>query len=122
MALPDLNSPTKVEGKNVIVSDVPTTASGVLSNSSGSNETLRLSSIYVSNIDGTNNCDVTSYIVDNTTSASGYLASTVVVPADASLLPLTKDSNIYITENQTLYIQSSAAGDLSAIISYEQIS
>lgn len=122
MALPDLNSPTKVEGKNVIVSDVPTTASGVLSNSSGSNETLRLSSIYVSNIDGTNACDVTSYIVDNTTSASGYLASTVVVPADASLLPLTKDSNIYITENQTLYIQSSADGDLSAIISYEQIS
>lgn len=122
MALPDLNSPTKVEGKNVIVSDVPTTASGVLSNSSGSNETLRLSSIYVSNIDGTNACDVTSYIVDNTTSASGYLASTVAVPADASLLPLTKDSNIYITENQTLYIQSSADGDLSAIISYEQIS
>lgn len=122
MALPDLNNPTKVEGKNVIVSDIPTSASGVLENASGSNKTLRLSSFYVSNIDGDNAADITSYIVDNTVFASGYLAKTISVPADATLMTITKDANIYLTENQTLYVQSSAAGDLSAIISYEEIS
>jgi hypothetical protein len=122
MPLPDLNDPNKVEGKNVLVANVPTTASGILVNPSGSNETLRLSSYYVSNIDGTNACDITSYIVDNSTSASGFLANTISVPADASLLPLTKDSNIYIMENQTLFVRASASGDLSVILSYEEIS
>jgi hypothetical protein len=121
MALPDLNDPTKVEGKNVLISNIPTSASGVLVNSNGSNKTLRLSSFYVSNIDGVNACDITSYIVDATIGASGYLARTIAVPADASLLPLTKDSHIYIMENQTLYVQASVSGDLSAIISYEEI-
>jgi len=124
MPLPNLNSPTKVEGKNVLIADVPTTASGILVNPSGSNLTLRLSSYYVSNIDGTNACDVTSYIVGSgsTPAATGYLANTISVPADASLLPLTKDSNIYIMENQTLFVRASASGDLSVILSYEQIS
>lgn len=122
MALPDLNSPTKVEGKNVIVASVPINASGVLENASGSSKTLRLSSIYASNIDGTNNADVTSYIVDNTVSASGYLAKDITVPAKSTLLPLTKDANIYLDENQTLYVQASAADDICVIVSYEEIS
>ncbi|NDD52912.1 hypothetical protein EBZ39_03360 [bacterium] len=122
MPLPNLNSPTKVEGKNVLIADVPTTASGILVNPSGSNKTLKLSSYYVSNIDGTNACDITSYIFDNSTSATGYLANTISVPSDASLLPLTKDSNIYIMENQTLFARASASGDLSIILSYEEIS
>ena len=124
MALPDLNDPTKVEGKNVLISDVPTSASGILVNPSGSNLTLRLSSYYVSNIDGTNACDVTSYIVNSgvVPAVTGYLANTISVPADASLLPLTKDSNIYIMENQTLFVRASASGDLSVILSYESIS
>lgn len=122
MALPDLNSPTKVEGKNVIVASVPTSASGVLANASGSSKTLRLSSIYASNIDGTNDANVTSYIVDNTVSASGYLAKDISVPAKATLLPLTKEANIYLDENQTLYVQASAADDICVIVNYEEIS
>lgn len=121
MALPDLNSPTKVEGKNVLVQEVPTSASGVLTNSSGSNATLRLSSIYVSNIDGSTSSDITAYIVDGS-NVTGYISKTIAVPADASLLTLTKDSNIYLMENNTLYLQAGSSGDLSCIIGYEEIS
>lgn len=121
MPLPDLNNPTKVEGKNILISDVAVAASGYLINASGSNKTLRLSSIYCSNIDGNNAADINAYIVDNV-SNTGYLAKTVSVPADASLLPLTKDSNIYMMEGDSLYLQSSASGDVSAIIVYEEIS
>ena len=120
MALPDLNSPTKVEGKNVLVQEVPTTATGVLTNSNGSNATLRLSSIYVSNIDGSTSSDITAYIVDGS-NVTGYIASTIAVPADASLMTITKDSNIYLMEDNTLYLQASSSGDLSSIVSYENI-
>jgi hypothetical protein len=123
MALPNLNRPTKVEGRNVIVTSIPVTASGYLVNPSGSNETLRISNIYVSNIDGVNGCDVNCYIVDNSISpaATGYIAFTVSVPADASLLPLTKNESTYLMENQTLFLRASTSGDLSAIINYEEI-
>lgn len=124
MPLPNLNTPSKVEGRNVIVTSIPTTPSGYLVNPSGSNETLRISNIYVSNIDGINACDVNCYIVDNSRSpaATGYIAFTVSVPADASLLPLTKNESTYLMENQTLFLGASASGDLSSIINYEDIS
>lgn len=124
MPLPNLNNPTKVEGRNVIVTSLPTSPSGYLTNPSGSNETFRISSIYASNIDGTNACDVNLYIVNSAVSpaATGYLAYTVTVPADASLLPLTKDSNTYLMENQTLFASASAVNDISLIINYEDIS
>lgn len=124
MPLPNLNIPSKVEGRNVIVTSIPTTPSGYLVNPSGSNKTLRISNIYVSNIDGINACDVNCYIVDNSRSpaATGYIAFTVSVPADASLLPLTKNESTYLMENQTLFLGASASGDLSSIINYEDIS
>lgn len=124
MPLPNLNSPTKVEGKNIIISSIPIVASGYLTNPSGSNKTFRISNIYTSNIDGANACDVNLYIVNSGVSpaATGYLAYTVSVPADASLLPLTKNESIYLMENQTLFLRAGASGDLSAIINYEDIS
>jgi hypothetical protein len=124
MPLPNLNSPTKVEGRNVLVTSIPTSASGCLVNPSGSNETFRISNIYVSNIDGVNACDVNCYILDNSTSpaATGYLAFTVSIPADASLVLLTKNENTYLMENQTLFLGASADNDLSAVINYEDIS
>ncbi len=124
MPLPNLNNPTKVEGRNVIVSSLGTAAANYLSNPSGSNETLRISSIYATNIDGSGACDVNMYIVNSGVSpaATGYLAYTISVPADASLLPLTKDSNTYLMESQSLFASASATGDISLIINYEDIS
>ena len=42
--------------------------------------------------------------------------------AKSTLLPLTKDANIYLDENQTLYVQASVADDICVIVSYEEIS
>lgn len=121
MAIPNLNSPSKVEGKNVLIADVPSSGLLCLSNSQSSSKTLRLSSIYCSNIDGTNAADISLYMT-NAQNDTGYLAKTVSVPADASLLPLTKDTNIYMMEGDSLYLQSSANGHVSAVVVYEEIS
>jgi hypothetical protein len=121
MAIPDLNNPNKVEAKNKILQHVPTSATGVLNNTTSSNLTYRIISLSVANIDGTNAVDVDAYIVDNV-GATGYLAKTISVPADASLLIVEKEHPVYLMENNTLYLGASASGDLSAVISYEEIS
>ena len=45
----------------------------------------------------------------------------VICPADATLVVIDKNVGLYITEDDVLKIQASAAGDLSAVCSYEEI-
>ena len=51
--------------------------------------------------------------------ATTYLAKTISVPADASLV--VSDTPIYLREGDNLQAQASAAGDLDLTISFELI-
>ena len=42
--------------------------------------------------------------------------------ADATLVVISKDTSIYLLEDRAIYVAASAAGDLSATCSYDQIS
>jgi hypothetical protein len=77
----------------------------------------------VSNVDGTSAADVT---VDINTSAAGSgtsyaLASTIAVPADATLSVIDKTNSFYLEEDKSIIGGASAAGDLEIVISYEEI-
>lgn len=118
MALPNLNSPTKVEGKNATQA-VGTSATAIVSNAASSGKSLRVVGLWVANIDGSSAADVTADVYDGTT---GYkLASTVSVPADATL-ELIGQRPLYLKEGDSLRLTASAAGDLEAVVSYEEIS
>ena len=82
---------------------------------------LKINSIIVANVDGTDAADVTVafYNADNTTAY--HLAKTVQVPADSTLVVLGKDSPIYLEEGDKIQALASAAGDLEIIISYEEL-
>ena len=82
---------------------------------------LKINSIIVSNVDGTNGADATVafYNADNTTAF--HLAKTVLVPADSTLVVLGKDAPIYLEEGDKIQALASAAGDLEIIISYEEL-
>jgi len=89
---------------------------------------LKINRITVANVDGSSAADVDVAIVTTTsftnTTVTGadsttYLAKTISVPADASLV--ISDTPIYIRESDTLQAQASAAGDLDLIISFELI-
>jgi hypothetical protein len=59
--------------------------------------------------------------VDLFRSSTAYpIASTISVPADATLDIMSKA--IYLEEGDTLRCTASAAGDLTAVCSYEEIS
>ena len=88
---------------------------------------VKINRITCANVDGTNAADLNLYVDGMGSGASGvtttgadatvYLAKTVSVPADATLVVL--DTPIYLMEADVLKGGASAASDLDLFISYE---
>jgi hypothetical protein len=117
MAAPNIVNVATITGKTAVQS-VGTSATAVVSNAAASNKVIKINSLYISNIDGTSAADLT---VDIFRSSVAYrIASTISVPADATLDVLTKP--IYLEEGDDLRLTASASGDLQAVCSYEEIS
>ena len=81
---------------------------------------VKVNSIIVANVDGTNAADVDVSFVD---SSSGnlviHLAKVVSVPAKSTLIVLGKDAPIYLEEGDKIQAKASAAGDLEILVSFE---
>lgn len=117
MAAPNVVNVTTITGKTDVQS-VTTSATAITT--CATDKVYKINSLIVSNIDGTNAADIT---VDLYRSATAYhIASTVSVPADATLVVISKDMGIYLEESDALRLTASADGDLQAICSYEIIS
>lgn len=123
MANPNIVAVASIYGKTAYDADVATSASSVVSNAASSGEILKINSLIIANIDGTNNADIT-VTLRNAAGSTIYstLAYTIAVPSDATLVVISKDSSIYLEEDMSLYLQASASGDLAATCSYEVIS
>lgn len=116
MAAPNIVNVSAIYGKTAVLA-VTTSATAIVTNSAASGKVLKVNSLYVANVDGTNNADVT---IDIFRSSTAYrLASTVVVPADAVLDVLS--SSIYLEEGDSLRLTANANSDLEAVCSYEEI-
>ena len=118
MAAPNLVNVTSIYGKTMGY-DLTTSIQGILANHAGSNKLLKINSIYVTNIDGTNSADVTIQFYNGSTAYE--LAHTVHVPADSTLIVLGKDAPIYLEEGHIIRGSASAASDLQVVISYEEL-
>lgn len=118
MALPNLSNPTKVEGKNAVQA-VGTSATAIVSNASASGKTIRVNLLAIANVDGSSAADITVDLYDGTTAR--HIAKTISVPADATL-ELIGQRPLYLKEGDSLRLTASAAGDLEAVVSYEEIS
>ena len=87
---------------------------------------VKVKRITVANVDGSSSADVDLFVdgmgngatgITATGSATVYLAKTVSVPADATLV--ISDTPIYLMEGDILKGGASAASDLDLFISYE---
>ena len=117
MAAPNIVGVTTITGKTAVQA-VTTSATAIVTNSAASGKVFKVNALYVSNVDGTNNADLT---VDIYRSSTAYhIAKTVNVPADATLDIISKA--IYLEEGDTLRLTASADSDLEAVCSYEEIS
>ena len=129
MANPNIVNVTSIVGgnlgfnlSNTLTATLATVGSGVV---------VKVNRITVANVDGTNAADVDLFVDGLTTAgatgfagtgadATVYLAKTVSVPADATLVLV--DTPIYLMEGDILKGGASASGDLDLFISYEVIS
>ena len=117
MAAPNIVNVATITGKTAVQA-VGTSATAIVTNSAASGKVFKINALYVSNVDGTNNAEIT---VDLFRSSTAYrIANTVVVPADASLDVISKA--IYLEEGDSLRLTANAASDLEAVCSYEEIS
>jgi len=124
MAAPNIVNVTTITGITTAIGLTTTTPVTFLSNASSSNKVFKINSLMAVNTDGVANVDVT---IRYHTSAAGAgssvpIATTITVPADASLVILGKDNPIYLEENRSLTAQATVADDAAIICSYEDIS
>jgi hypothetical protein len=121
MSAPNIVNVTTITGKTSGI-DLTTGGVDIIENPAASGKVFKINTLIVANIDGTNNADVTVNFVDATGPATRKLANTITVPADASLGVITKDTAIYLEEGDKITGVASADGDLTATVSYEELS
>ena len=117
MANPNIVAVSSIYANTVMDADVAASAVSLLT--CGSNKVQKINSLVIANIDGTNAASIDVWITRS--SADYYLAKTISVPADATLVVIDKNIGLYLMESDVLKIKASAAGDLSAVCSYEEI-
>ena len=107
MANPNIVAVTSIYGKTTYFTPTGTTAVVLLANTSASGKVLKINQIVVANVNGTSAADATVSIYTNGGVAQGSapsggtaypIASTISVPADASLIVADKTTAIYLEE------------------------
>jgi|TARA_R100000231_G_scaffold7844_1_gene10778 hypothetical protein len=127
MANPNIVSVTSIKGESVGFNLSATTTTTLMT--VASNKVVKINRITVANVDGTNAADVTVSITkanftpdgisDFDTSGTFFIAKTISVPADSTLVLL--DTPIYLMESDVLKGGAGAASDLDLFVSYESI-
>ena len=124
MANPNLVNVATINGGNLGFNLSATATATLLT--VASDVILKINRITVANVDGSSSANVDLFVdgmgsgatgISATGAATVYLAKTVAVPADSTLVLV--DSPIYLMEADILKGGASAAGDLDLFISYE---
>ena len=124
MANPNIVNVTSILGDNSSTSLTSTSATSIVSNAASSGKVLKINTLIVSNVDGTNACDITinKYSAAALGGTAFAIASTISVPADASLIVIDKTTAIYLKENESIGATAGTANDLIVTCSWEDIS
>jgi len=117
MANPNIVNVATINGKTDVFA-LTTTETNLVT--ATANTVFKINSIMVSNIDGTNAADVT--IKYNDGSNDRAIASTISVPADATLVVVDKNTAIYLEEGDNIEAGAGANSDATITISYEELS
>jgi hypothetical protein len=133
MANPNLISTTSIYGNTAYASPSSTAAGITLWTHNGStaltgltpasNSVNKINSIVVTNLTGSNASLYVS-IANNATWGSGtayYIAYNITVPPTSSIIVTDRTNYFYVTENQSVGVQTGTASALSFVASFEVI-
>jgi hypothetical protein len=119
MANPNIATAANIYGRSQ--GAALSTGNSTLAGSVPSNRVYKVNSLIVSNVNGSTAADVTVFWYDSSAATNLYLAYTITVPADATLVVLSKDTQIYLEEGDYIQASCSANSVLQATCSYEEI-
>jgi hypothetical protein len=118
MANPNVLIATSLVGKTVY-SNVTTTLSNVVQNSTASNKSLRIVNISLAGIDTVISPNVTIGVVR--ANVLNYIVSNITIPIKSVVIITGKENNIFLEEGDDLRMISSANNTVWATVSYEEI-
>ena len=126
MANPNIVNVTNILGNtstNLISSTDDPFATALVNNAASSGKVYKINSIIVANVDGSAAADITIKIFsqDDLGGTGTAIASTISVPADASLVVVDKSTSFYLLEDKSIGATASAANDLVVTVSWEEI-
>jgi hypothetical protein len=126
MANPNIVNVTTILGNTssfLISSTANPFATALINNPASSGKVYKINSIVVANVDGTSAADITITLFsqDDLGGTGTALASTVSVPADATLIVTDKSTGFYLLEDKSIGATASAANDLVVTCSWEEI-
>lgn len=131
MANPNIVSVSAIYGTTTYYTPSGTSAVVLLANAASSGKVYKINQIVAANIDGTNAVNITVSLYTNGGQSQGSapsggtaypIASTISVPANASLIVLDKTTAIYLQEGTSISVTSGTASKVTFSISYEDIS
>lgn len=124
MANPNIAAMTSMYGNSASVSLTTTNATSIVNNAAASGKVFKINSLMVANVDGSAAANITIniYSQDDLGGTAFPIASTVAVPADASLIVIDKTTAIYLKEDQSIGAVAGTASDLVVTASWEEIS
>jgi len=115
MANPNIVSASNIKFRALAVAATDTFTNVV---TCGADKSLRVSSVVVSNITAT--ASSFSLVLSDGT-ATHSIASSITVPKNASLVVISRDNPVYLTEGYSIEVAANAAGAIHVTGSYEEI-
>lgn len=123
MANPNIVNVAAIYGNSSSTSLSTTSATSLVSNAASSGKVFKINSIVVANVDGTSAADITINVYSQASlGGTAYpIASTISVPADATLVVTDKTTSFYLLENQSIGATAGSASDLVVTASWEEL-
>ena len=124
MANPNIVNVTTIYGNSSQTSLSTTSATSLVSNAASSGKVYKINSIVVANTNGTTAANITinTYSQAALGGTAYPIASTISVPANATLIVTDKTTTFYLLENQSIGATAGTANYLTVQASWEEIS
>jgi hypothetical protein len=123
VANPNIVNVAAIYGNTSTTSLTTTSATSIVSNAASSGKVYKINSLVVANIDGTNAADITINVYSAAAlgGTGTAIASTISVPADATLIIIDKTTQIYLLEDKSIGAIAGTASDLVVTCSWDEI-
>ena len=124
MSAPNLVNVATITAKSDSLLLTGTSATKLLENTASSGKVIKVNSLVVANVDGSSAANITVgiYPQDDIAGTPVLIASTISVPADATLVVIDINMGYDLEEDTSIGVKASAANDLTCHVTYEELS